>query len=182
MQTTFKLFQRIVSVNSVLVLCFLCLTLSLLSGCGSGVPSLTPAEKAEVDQIIQFSGRNALETYLRAVRYSNEDEKRVLKYCKYFVSQGADIDSGLNIAIWHENIEIVKLLVSKGANVNKALDTAKSHLNSLKQADYSLGQEGMISIPGMERIPGTEKTEQEKAAEAAAEAIVKYLSARAGRR
>jgi len=110
MQATFKFSQRIV--NGILVSCLLCLVLPLLSGCGGG-GSLTPAEQAEVDKLIAGHGRNALWVYLANV-YQDDgdpDEKRILKYCKYLVSQGADVNA-----------------THKGYSVNYTpLDMAKSH-------------------------------------------------------
>jgi len=113
MQTTFKLFFS----------CLFCLLLTLVSGCGGGVPSLTPAEQAEVDKYIKEDGRNAIANYMDAARKKNEtDEKRVLKYIKYLLSQGAEVsahnDRALCIAATRGWIEVVKFLISRGANVN----------------------------------------------------------------
>ena len=65
--------------------------LPLVSGCGGGVPSLTPAEQAEVDQYIAAHGTRSLAEYMDAARGTNNEE-RVLKLAKYFVSKGADIN------------------------------------------------------------------------------------------
>ena len=64
-----------------------------MSGCGGGVPKLTSAEQAEVDKIIATHGRNALDHYMGRVS-SNEDENLVLKYVKFFISEGADVNAG----------------------------------------------------------------------------------------
>jgi len=125
MQATFKFFLS----------CLICLALSLLSGCGGSV-SLTPAEKAEVDPYITKHGKDALVHYLRDVR-KDTDEKLVLKYCKYLVSQGADVNAGnddpLDSAARQGNIEVVKFLVSKGADMK-----ARNGLNGLLvHATYS---------------------------------------------
>jgi len=127
MQTTFKLF----------ILSLLCLSLTLLSGCGGGTPSLTPAEQAEVDKYIKEYGRDALAKYLgylfeeynrpvEEYNHNRPDEKLVLKYVRYFVSQGADVNAMANryghpiapltsvAAVGH--LAVVKFLVSKGAD------------------------------------------------------------------
>jgi ankyrin repeat protein len=129
MQTTFKIF----------VSCLFCLTLTLLSGCGKrdfqteSTPSFTPVEQAEVDKLIAEQGRSAIAYY---VDHLNEksDEQLVLKYVKYLVSQGADVNAerkerilGGSSPLLSEcarnngganNMEVIKFLVSKGANVN----------------------------------------------------------------
>ena len=87
MQTTFKFFFSCL---------FCCLVLPLLSGCGGGTPKLTPAEQAEVDKYIQWHGRDAIAAYLSDVKYG-ADEKLVLKYVKFFVSQGASVSE--NVAL-----------------------------------------------------------------------------------
>ena len=83
MQTTFKVFFS----------CFLCLLLTLLSGCGSG---LTPAEQAEVDKYIENYGTQALCRYMADVSRSRrrDDAERVLRFVEYLVSKGADVNAG----------------------------------------------------------------------------------------
>ena len=88
MQTTFKLFFS----------CLFCLSLTLLSGCGGGggvfAPTLSPAEQAEVDKYITNYGTRSLAEYMEDVSMRTEnDEERVLKYAKYFVSKGADVNA-----------------------------------------------------------------------------------------
>ena len=126
----------------------LCFTLALLSGCGGGgksatggnggssaepVPVLTPAEQTEVDKILATHGREAILYYLKEVHY-DLDEELVLKYVKWFVSQGADINAKmdymygpyirssniakatpLDIAKDRERMAVVEYLVSVGA-------------------------------------------------------------------
>ena len=94
-----------------------CLALSLVSGCGNSdvavengnaqseqpkknvaveiepAPTLTPAEQAEVDKYITAHGRGALVHYLQENVNKENDEKLILKYCKYLVSQGADVNA-----------------------------------------------------------------------------------------
>ena len=70
MRPTFNLF----------FVCFFCFLLTLLSGCGGGIPKLTPAEQAEVDGYIREHGRDAMVHYLNDVLrevdsgFSNTDE------------------------------------------------------------------------------------------------------------
>ena len=45
---------------NLLALCLFCFALTLLSGCGGGVPKLTPAEQAEVDKYVKDHGRDSL--------------------------------------------------------------------------------------------------------------------------
>jgi len=120
MQTTFK----------ILVSCLFCFVLPLLSGCGSSgssAPILTPAEQAEVDKIIAEEGRDALRYYLEHWNPAsgNTDEKLALKYVKYFVSQGANVNARdeddytpLHYAAALGSADMVKFLVSQGAIFN----------------------------------------------------------------
>jgi len=130
MQTTFKFF----------ISCFMCLALILLNGCGDqegtssiprtgkqeAPPTLTPAEQAEVDKYINAHGRDAIVRYLEvAVKDKNTDENLILKYLKYLVSQGANVNAKdkidftpLHRAAMLKNVEIAKFLVSKGADVH----------------------------------------------------------------
>jgi len=121
MQTTFKFF----------VSCLLCLALLMVSGCGGGgslftesVPSLTPAEQAEVDKFIAEHGTGAIIRYMMTTN-KDTDENRALKYLKHFLSQGADVDAknsngwtSLGVAALRGHVEISNFLVSKGADVH----------------------------------------------------------------
>ena len=79
--------------SKIFVSCLFGLVLPLVSGCGGGTPSLTPAEQAEVDKYIADYGTRALAEYMDTVRRREiQDEERVLKYVKYFISKGADIN------------------------------------------------------------------------------------------
>ena len=123
------------------VSCLFCLILTFLCGCSGGgglvtetVPMLTPAERADVDKYITKHGTESLLYYMRDVRdqyrfglVSSADAERVLRYVKYFVSQGADVNAGLRnlggeivvtplqVAVTFENFAIADFLVSKGA-------------------------------------------------------------------
>jgi hypothetical protein len=77
--------RRFQLASNIFVSCLFCLTLTLLSGCG-GV-SLTPVEQAEVEQYVTKHGKGAIVHYLDEVRDAD------LKYVKYFVSQGADVNA-----------------------------------------------------------------------------------------
>jgi len=109
--------------------------LVLCGGCGDNtssisakkeeVVSLTPVEKAEVDKYIQERGRKALVYYLydedikQMHNTERMDEQRVLKYVKYLVSQGADVNakgySDLTPLDYANGAELIKFLKSKGA-------------------------------------------------------------------
>jgi len=135
------------------LVCLFCFALSLLIGCGSGggglftesVPTLTPAEQAEVDKYIANSGRDSLIRYLSDESRKDTDEKLVLKYVKYFVAQGADVNAKdsdhwnndmtpLEFAVRRGDVEMVKFLVSKGADIDDSLRSAASagHLEVVK--------------------------------------------------
>ena len=125
MQTTFKLFLPFL----------LCLVLPLLSGCGGGVPRLTPAEQAEVDKFMAEHGRDAMVHYLQKAFAGNENEQLILKYLKYFVSQGTNVDAQgrdrntpLHLAIRSGNTNVIKFLVSNRADVNAKGDQSYSPL------------------------------------------------------
>jgi len=125
MQTTFKIF----------LLCLFCFFLTFVVGCGNGgggvfssVPKLTPAEQAEVDRYIREHGRDAIVYYLARLDTTNTDEALVLKYVKYFVSQGANVNAKMNrswrgehgigpldIATRYGFTTVVDFLVSQGA-------------------------------------------------------------------
>jgi hypothetical protein len=81
--------------NKLFVSCLFGIALILVSGCGGGnkVPTLTPAEQAEVDEYVKEGGRDAIADYLYYSDWQNDDEERVLKYVKYFVSQGANVNA-----------------------------------------------------------------------------------------
>ena len=124
MQTTFKLF----------IPCLVCLALLLLSGCAKSLPKLTTAEQAEVDTYIKSYGRHAIAFYLANVGHHapNTDEEFVLKYVKWFVSQGADVNakaiyyrySGqtpLDIATSCGHATVVRYLKSVGAKTREEL-------------------------------------------------------------
>ena len=124
--------------NKLLVLCFFCLVLTLVSGCGGGVPKLTPAEQAEVDKIFAEHGRDAILYLLLDLRQNmdelnitDEEDKLTLKYVKYFAAQGANVNAksennrGLvvtshSLTPLHvvKYVSTAKFLVSKGADVN----------------------------------------------------------------
>jgi len=117
------------------------------------IPTLNSAERAEVDPFITEHGRGAIVHYIATVKEITEEEL-VLKYLKYLVSQGADVNakkdkhdvilpgenrSGvmhdvtpLHLAILMNNTEIVKLLVTKEADVNaKAIVPPMSYPTSV---------------------------------------------------
>ena len=120
MQTTFKIF----------IPCLFCFSLTLLSGCGSGggggggtpsAPKLTPAEQAEVDGYIADYGTRALAQYIMEGK-SADNEERLLRIVKNFVSQGADVNTPVNEYggtpldyVNKEHQTVIKYLESVGA-------------------------------------------------------------------
>jgi len=153
MNRTFKLFS----------VCLCCFTLTLLSGCGnphtpgvprttstqsaSGIPApvpvpvLTPVEQVEADRYIAEHGRKAIVHCLIDMKQDNE--KLILRYLQYLVSQGADVNTlvireppydeeltPLFLAVSQRDIEIIKFLVSQGANVNMKGSNGWSPLHS----------------------------------------------------
>jgi len=152
MQTTFKLF----------IACLCSLALTLLSGCnqfeeiigdinspkevapkpGTGSapqpitipppsPILTPAEQEIADKhLAEFGVKDTIVHYILTSK--NTDEDSILRYFKYFVSKGADVnaksarssypmfsgDTPLFWAIGQKHVKISEYLVSQGADVN----------------------------------------------------------------
>jgi len=106
--------------SNLLFSCLFCFALSLLSGCSDG---LSPEERAEVNKYLTAHNRDLLAHYLHDVR-ENTDEKLILKHCKYLVSKGVNVNADnygfppLYSAAAAGHIEVVKFLVSKGADVN----------------------------------------------------------------
>jgi ankyrin repeat protein len=87
------------------------------------VPELNPAEQEEADKIIVEHGRHAIVIYLQNWGSKNMDENLAIKYIKYFLLHGADVnekdESGWTpIHYASDNLEVVVFLVSKGADVN----------------------------------------------------------------
>ena len=140
MQTTIKLFFS----------CLFCLALTLLSGCGDGVPSLTAVEQAEVDKIVTEHGTAAIVCYLEKLHDEsrNPDMDRVFKYLKHFVSKGADVnatngrygDNSLRLLMTlnidekdEKNQEklglTLRFLLDKGADVNTDLGNGMTLLH-----------------------------------------------------
>jgi ankyrin repeat protein len=118
--------------------CILCFALTVLSGCGGGAPKLTPVEQAEVDKYVKEHGADALRYYLNSLDPSRDmpDPDRILKYMKYFISQGADVKvtgkggiSPLFFAVMLNDVDFVKFLVSKGADVNAKLEDGVTPLH-----------------------------------------------------
>ena len=111
MNMTYKLFFA----------CFCCIVLIPLSGCG-GV-KLTPAEQVEVDRFMTEHGRSAIPFYLDSI-VGNTDKNRALRYVRYLVSQGADVnarnndgETQLHIAMAYGNVEVTKFLISQRVDV-----------------------------------------------------------------
>ena len=138
MKTT-PLFLRQI-VNNLFISCLFCLTLLFWSGCGSKSSKLNEMEEAEVKKYVDVHGRDAIVQFLGAELFkvvpgwtpmlevktlSDVDEQRILKYLKYFVSKGADInakwtnddETPLHLAVATGNVKIAKFLVSNGVDV-----------------------------------------------------------------
>ena len=108
--------------RGILALAPAALTLPFLSGCRDN-DAWTPLEQAEADEYLQEHGANAIVHYLTENDF--QDEKRTLNYLKHFVSQEADVNAKtengwtpLHFAAWKGNLEAVKLLTAKDADVN----------------------------------------------------------------
>jgi len=127
-----------------------CFAASLLSGCGGeSVPTLTPAEQAEVDKYVKNHGRDALAVYLYDKRVSKTDEQLVSKYSKYFVSQGADVNASIKregsiytpirLVISRRNIELARFLISKGVDINARDDKNSTPLEwAIRVTDFEM--------------------------------------------
>jgi len=134
MQTTFKLFAS----------CLFCLSLIFWTGCGNSdrtttnatatqtASVFTPAdEQTEVERFLRDYGKDAIIRYMdNEFQRENFDGRLNLGYIQFFVARGADVNARaedewgstttpLTLAMLAcENDEIVKLLVSNGADVN----------------------------------------------------------------
>lgn len=118
----------IAGISVVVVAGIVCLAMFLFNIRG-GAPVLTAAERAETDQGIALYGRNVIVHYLGSLNKDKDtDYNLVLKYLKYFVSKGADVNAKVETkngdgatpllaAAAFGNVEVVKFLVSKGADV-----------------------------------------------------------------
>ena len=170
----------------------LCLILPLLGGC-SGKPSLTPAEQAEVDKYIKEHGRDAIAAYLSDERYSETDEKLILKYLKYFVSQGADVNiiihsrdnyrdkgpfSPLILVAERKNVEMAKFLIFKGADINAPLYVIATARDSV--ADFE-AIKFLVSLGAdVNAIDGNGETPLDVAARLGNREAAEYLAGVAG--
>ena len=61
---------------------------------------------------------NSETLFEEAKKLANVDDRRILRYSKYFVAQGADLAPLLMGAVLLESLETVRFLVSQGADVN----------------------------------------------------------------
>jgi len=111
--------------------------LLIAAGCGQRV-GLTPIEQKEVDLMIEecikegggakeiIPGYLMVQNYCRENDEQSHDDETILKYVKYFVSQGAEVNtvfgSGKTTPL-HEAYKlgyksIIDFLIAKGADVN----------------------------------------------------------------
>ena len=153
MTTTFKLYSSLL----------LCLALTLMSGCGSG---LTSAERTKANKILADNGKNAIQHYVDFE--GSNDGDLDFKYIKYFVSKGADVNAGggspLRRMASLGNLKAVRFLVSKGAHVNEERYDGKTLLHDAvrsgnieivkflvsKGADVNAKTEKRLNHPGGE--------------------------------
>jgi len=178
--------------------CFFCFALTLLSGCGGGlftaVPKLTPAEKEKADQILADNGKNAILHYLQNPG-GNPDQDAVLKYIKYFVSQGADVnarrerhlgihDTPLYVAAQRRYLQVCRFLVSKGADLNVRDDYGRTLLHLAVDDVYTLGEGSLFAVEVLMNVgadsnvkDNTGKTPRERAIEANKSYRNEYLGA-----
>ena len=69
------------TMSQIVVSCLLCLSLTFMSGCGGGVPKLTPAEQTEVDKIMAKHGKNAIIGYLNELMEQKWAQMRSMEEC-----------------------------------------------------------------------------------------------------
>jgi cytohesin len=104
--------------------------MTLMSGCGGGVPKLTPAEEKGLDDLfVQYGSGVLLHSRISYMELDGAARRSQYNQIQYLVSKGANVNAigegglydsrtPLHLAARSRNIEIIKFLVSKGANVN----------------------------------------------------------------
>ena len=87
-------------------------------------PRFTAAERAEVDKFLADHGRDAIVHYMGTLE-QDVDTNRALRYIRYFVSKGADVNAKdrwnntpLLLALRIGNVEIARYFLSRRADVN----------------------------------------------------------------
>ena len=145
----------------VLTVCvtFLGLVLSLFSGCG-GSALLTPEEKKGVDLLIKGVGKETvIANYMFQVAENPEkyEKSDVLRYLEYFVSKGANVNAKFDVQTYNKgatplhfaarygDFEIVKFLVSKGADVNETDNFGNTPLDVAHKAEKGVVLDYLLS-------------------------------------
>ena len=109
----------------------------------SSASKLTAAEQTKADKILAEHGKNSL-LHMTDMCEEEPDEESVRRYVKYFVSKGADVnvknknsnnETLLHHAAGMEDLEMVNLFISKGANVNARCDKGRAPIHLAAQND-----------------------------------------------
>jgi hypothetical protein len=149
------------------------------------IPPLTTEEQVETNKYITEYGRVAIVAYLIDVD-ENSDADLILKYVKYFLSQGADInakDGGGNTPLHNaaamiDAVEVLKFLISKGADVHAKANNGATSLHYAARYNHNIEIAQLLVSKGalVDASDNKDKTPLDWAKEHGNVAVIEYLT------